>query len=286
MAVQDRNIERSAEVARKYISADVAQPGVVDTDLVRYLFKPRHNFRITDIEVYIEVGGVAIARCRVCVGKELSAIGAPQFAAAAAVTFAIEAFEQLDAGVVESVGATAAQAFTGTEVVTDGFWGVWTVQIDGAQAITTKAASGVMAFLTEEEALRNAPKPDAANGLVGVLTLEADGADFTAGTTNTNAGTVGNFNTIDRGGIFVDSVVLATQQIDQADLDLAANRRLYVAGVGNLVGTEGDIIVFTVRSAGAATFTDGKITGSYRKFPLQGEAGPDVATGLTAPQVV
>lgn len=286
MSTQDRNIDRSAEVGRKYITVSPAQPGVADTDLVRYLFKPRHNFRLTDIEIYIEVGGVAVARCRACIAKELSAIGAPQFGAAAAVTFTIEAFEQIDAGVVESIAATVAQAFTGTETVLDGFWGSWTVQVDGAQAITTKAAAGTMAFLNEADAIANAPKPDALNGLVGVLTLQSVGANFVAGTTNTNAGTVAAFNTIDRGGIFVDSVVLATQQIDQADLDLAANRRLTVAKVGNLVGTEGDIIALTVRSAGAATFVAAEITAGYRKFPLQGESGPDVATGLQAPQVI
>ena len=112
------------------------------------------------------------------------------------------------------------------------------------------------------------------------------GGDFIAGTTNTNAALVNSFNTIDRGGIFVDTVVLTSQQLDQANLDLAANRRLTVARVGNLVGVEGDFIALTVRSAGATTFVAAEITAGYRKFPLQGESGPDVATGLSAPQVV
>jgi hypothetical protein len=286
MATQDRNIERNAEVARKYLVAAAAGPGATDKDLIRHLFGPRHNFRITDLEFYAEVVATAAARNRICIAKELSAVGAPQFTGAAAVTFAIEAFDQLDAGVFVTVAATAAQAFTGTEVVSDGFFGVWTVQIDGAQAITTKAAAGVMAFLTAADALRNAPKPDALNGLVGVLILEASGGDFTAGTTNTNAALVNTFDTIDRGGIFVDVAISALESLSLADLDLAANRRLTVARVGNLVGVDGDLLVLTTRSAGAPVFTDGAITGGYRKFPLQGESGPDVATGLSAPQVI
>lgn len=286
MSTQDRNVDRNAEVARKYLVAVAASPGSTDKDLIRHLFGPRHNFRLTDLEFYAESVATATARNRICIAKELSAVGAPQFTGAAAVTFAVEAFDQLDAGVFVTVAAVAAQAFGNVAEVADGFWGSWTVQIDGAQAITTKPASGLMAFLTEEDAIKNAPAPDAANGLVGVLTLEASGGDFIAGTTNTNAALVNAFNTIDRGGIFVDVAISALESLSQADLDLAANRRLSVAKVGNLVGIEGDLLVLTTRSAGAAVFVDGAATGGYRKFPLQGEAGPDVATGLTAAQVV
>ena len=286
MSTEDRNVGRNAEVARKYLVAAAAAPTATDVDQIRHLFQPRHNFRLTDLEFYAQDVGTAQVLLRACIAKELSAVGAPRCLDAAAVTFLIDAFTQLDAGVFVAVGATAAQAFTGTEVVSDGFWGVWTVQIDGAQAITTKAASGVMAFLTEEDAIRNAPAPDASNGLVGVLTLEASGGDFTAGTTNTDAALVNSFNRIDRGGVFANAPILATPDSVFADLDLAANRRLFVAKVGNLVGIEGDFLVATVRSGGAATITDGAITIGYRKFPLQGEAGPDVATVLTAAQVV
>lgn len=290
MSTQDRNIDRNAEVGRKYNVAIAAAPTAVNVDQIRYLFQMRHNFRVTDLGVYAQDVGTAIIRARACVAKELSAVGAPLATGAAAVTFAIEAFTQLDAGVFTAVGATAAQAFGNTAVVNDTFWGSWTVQIDGAQVITTKPAAQVMAFLTQEEALKQAPTPDAANGLVGVLTIEANGGNFIAGTTLTNAALVDSFDLIDRGGLFVDVPISATPDAVQAELlggvVFAGNRRLHVAKLGNLIGETGDFLVATVRSTGAATMTDGKITLGYRKFPLQGESGPDVATGLSAAQVV
>lgn len=284
MSTQDRNIERSAEVARKYIQKLLNDPQVVNEEEVQLLFAPRHNFRLIDLALSSDTIATAVGTLRACIATELSAIGAPQFTAAAAVTFLIEAFPQLDAGIVANNGATAAQAFSGAFTVSDGFWGVVTVQVDGSQVITTKHASGVMAFLTEEEAILNAPKPDALNGLVGVLTIEASGADFIGATDNTS--TANAFNTVDRGGLLLPLVITGPTTQFQADLDLAANRRLRVAGVGNLIGTEGDMLALAVKSAGALGFTNAMATLGYRKFPLQGESGPDVATGLTAPQVV
>jgi hypothetical protein len=160
--------------------------------------------------------------------------------------------------------------------VTDGYWGCWTIQIDGSQTITTKAPAAVMAFPDEETAIKNAPAPDASNGLVGVLTLEASGADFTAGTTNTDAAAVNSFNTVDRGGHYADLAILATDQVVQA----TRSERLKVAGVGNLFGAVGDSIALTIRSAGAAALTRGFATVEYRKAPAQGE-GFELGTGLT-----
>ena len=280
MSTQDRNVHKDAYLNRKELPVTIVTPTGTDEDEIQFWFKPRHNFRLTDLMAYAAVVATTASRVRACIVKELSAIGAPQFGQSAAVTFSIEAFTQLDAGVLVAVSATAAQAFTGTEVVSDGFWGVWTVQINGSQTITTKAAAGVMAFATEEEAIRNAPAPDASNGLVGVLTLEASGGAFTAGTTNTNAAVVNSFNTIDRGGHYADLAVLATDQVVQA----TRSERLKVAGVGNLFGEVGDGIAVTVRSAGVSTLTLGRAVPEYRKAPAQGE-GFELGTGLTKPFV-
>jgi len=278
MSVQDRNVDRnSALVQKELTSGPFATIAVNDKDVTELIYKPRYNFRLVDLFFSCKAIAVADSVVLACIAKELSAIGAPQFAAAAATTFTIEAFDQIDAGVSVVVAVTAAQAFTGTEVVSDGYWGVWTVQIDGAQAITTKAAGATMAFATEAEALKMAPAPDASNGLVGVLTLYTTGAVFTAGTTNTNAGTVTSFNTTSRGGHSVAAPQLATQ----SNLQATRGTVLKVAGVGNLIGSVGDSVVITVRSAGNATFSQGIATVVIRKTPAQGE-GVEAGTGLSA----
>lgn len=282
MSVQDRNVDRRAEFGRRNIPVAILAAAGTDEDELQYVYTPRFNYRLTDIQAFAKVVAAAISRVRVCIVKAFSAIGAPQFGGAAAVTFTIEAFTQLDTLVYTAVGATAAQAFGNAAVVSDGFWGAWTVQIDGAQAITTKPAANVMGFLTESDAIKNAPAPDALNGLVGVLTINAVGANFIAGTTDTNDALVNMFNTIDRGGLFADLLVLATDQSVVSGLTPA---RLTVAGLGNLVGLANDPVAITVRSAGASVLTDPVVTAALRKFPQQGESGPDVATGLVAAQI-
>jgi hypothetical protein len=274
MSVQDRNVHKDAFLHRKEIPVALVTPTGTDEDEIQFALKPRHNFRLTDLLAFARSVATTGSRVRACIGKELCAIGAPQFGAAAAVTFTIEAFTQLDAGVFTAVGATAAQAFTAAFTVSDGYWGVVTVQIDGSQTITTKAAASVMAFPDEATAIRNAPTPDALNGLVGVLTIEASGADFDATADNTS--TANSFNTVDRGGHYLDLGVLATDQVQQA----TRSSYLKVAGVGNLVGEKDDLIVVTVRSAGTSTLGGAVAVPEYRHAPSQGE-GFEAGTGLT-----
>lgn len=282
MAVQTRNVDRKAEFGRRVLEPALVTPTGTDEDELQFLYTPRFNYRLVDLQLQAQVVATTLARVRACIVKNFNALGAPQFGAAAAVTFTIEAFTQLDGTVYTAVGATAAQAFGNTAVVSDGFWGSWTVQIDGAQTITTKPAALVMAFASEDDAIKNAPSPDANQGVVGVLTLNSVGAIFTAGTTNTNAGTVISFNTIDRGGLFADLLVNAG---DQSVLSALTPARLKVAGVGNLVGLALNPLAITVRSSGVSTLTTAVAMASIRKFPMQGESGPDVATGVGGAQV-
>ncbi|MDH3367676.1 MAG: hypothetical protein OEO17_07510, partial [Gemmatimonadota bacterium] len=140
MSIQDRNVHKDAYLNRKQLPVTIVTPSGTDEDEVQFMFKPRHNFRLTDLYAYAASVATTLATVRACIAKELCAIGAPQFGqGTAAATFLIEAFAHLDGGLLVAKTATAAQAFTGAEVVTAGYWGVWTVQIDGAQAITTKA---------------------------------------------------------------------------------------------------------------------------------------------------
>lgn len=275
----DRN---SAVIQKELTSGAIATIVAVDNDEVQFMYRPRFNFRLLDALFSCGAVGVAAAEIRACIGKELSVVGAPQFGQGVGVTtFTIEAMAQIDAGVMTAIAATAAQAFTGTEVVSDGFWGAWTLQIDGAQAITTKAAAATMGYVTEEDAIKMAPAPDAAHGLVGILTLEASGGDFTAGTTNTDAAAVNAFNTIDRGGHPIAAPVLATF----AGLQATQAQRLKVAGVGNLIGEVDDWVIITARSTvGLATFDRGFATAVIRKTPAQGE-GVEASTGLSRPFV-
>ncbi len=282
MAVQDRNVHKDAALIRKLItSGAIATIVAADKDEIQFVFKPRFNFRLTDAFFSCKAIAVANAELRACIVKELSAIGAPQCAQAAAVTFAIEALEQLDAGVYTAVGATAAQAFGHVAQIAASSWGVFTIQIDGAQAITTKPGSLSMAYLTEEDAIKNAPAPDALNGLVCVLTMEIGaGGPFICATTDTNDAMVDSFNTIDRGGHPIAAPTLATQ----SDLQATRATRLKVAGVGNLIGEANDSIAITARSTGNATFSDGFATAEFRKTPAQGE-GVEAGTGLSKPFV-
>lgn len=282
MSVQDRNANRdSVFIQKELTTGEIATIVAADKDEVQFMYRSRFNFRLLDALFSCGAVGVAAAELRACIGKELSVVGAPQFGnAGAAVTFTIEAMEQIDVGVMTPIAITAAQAFGHVAEILSNSWGVFTVQIDGAQAITTKPGALTMAYATEEEAIKNAPAPDAANGLVAVLTMEIATGPFICATTNTDAAMVTAFNTIDRGGHYITAPVLATF----AGLQATLAQRLKVAGVGNLIGEVDDWVIITARSVGNATFDRGFATAVIRKTPAQGE-GVEASTGLSRPFV-
>lgn len=280
MAVQDRNIHRDARALRKSVAfpiPDVAA-GDVDADVPFAVLKPRYNFRVMDLEFFAAALATAAATLKAAIVEDLDVVGTPQLGQDTAVTFTIEEFWQNDGGVLTNVTPTAAQAFTGTEVVSDGFWGVWLVQADGAQTITTKAYGDTMAFSTEALALANCPLPDSGNGVVAILTLEASGGDFTAGTTNTDAAAVNAFNTYTRDG-HTASVAIGTNQYGKATLGQVLKDP---AGAKILDGKgDTDLLVLTVRSAGAANFTNATAVVEYRPFPAQGEGRGNMSASQT-----
>lgn len=281
MAVQDRNMHRDARALRKTVGAVITTvaAGDVDCDIPILALQPRYNYRLMDLAYYAGVVATAAATLKASVVPNLSVVGTPIAAPAAATTFTIEEFWQNDNGVLTNVAAVAAQAFSDAFTVTDGFWGVVLVQIDGAQAITTKAKAALMAYATEEEALANCPKPDAGNGVVAIITIEASGADFVGGTDNTD--TANAFNTASRDGHVAAVAISATPSYGNATLGQSLKDAAGVRILEGKGGVGGDLLVASVRSAGQAAFTNGQATVEFRPFPAQGEGRGDMSASQT-----
>ena len=289
MATQDRNIHRDAKALRKSVTVPALVPGATGVDTPIFQTQPRYNYRVSDLSVYAGVVATAAGTIKAAVVGLLDAVGSPQFTAAAAVTFAREAFWQNVAGVMTNVALAGTQAFTGTETVTGGAWGVWLLQSTAAGTVTTKAPSATMGYATEADALRACPAPDALNGVVGILTLFTTvGNDFIAGTTNTNAAAVTSFNTANRDGHSAALAINAGAQYANATKGQAlrddAGARI-LQGVGSDAVGGGDLLVLTSRSAGTPVFTNAHATVDFRPFPAQGEGSQSASSSITGPQV-
>lgn len=279
MATQDRNADRNAQFIRKHVTVPVVSAAAINNDDPFFSYQPRFNFRLTDLTAYATVIATTLSTIKAIVAPLLSAAGNAVAASAAAVTFSIELYFQNVAGVLTSRAATAAQAFTGTETIAANLWGVWLVQVTAAGVQTTKAAADAMAFATEADALAATPAPDALNGVCTVITIQAAGGVFTAGTTNTNAGNA--FNSHGREG---HSLVLAVSAARQQVQGTRATALRDDAGVRLIVGTSADLIVLTARRTAASVITNGQAVMEFRKTPAQGE-GIEASTGLAVAQV-
>ena len=298
MSVQDRNIHRDAQALRKSHLVPLIAPAFgTNQDEGQYVSQPRYNWRLSDLSV----SGMTMVNSQIIVKAQavppMAAVGSPQLAQAAAVTFAIEEFWRAFANGlgVANVGAIAAQAFTvpdGIATVLDGFWGVWLVVVDDSNGIGTLAQAPIMAFPTEEIALANCPKVRPftggaiAFGRVAILTVNAVGGDFIAGTTNTDAGLVAAFNTAPQDG----HVVTLAPQNSPFTRNAVLGQQLKDASETNILqgkgGDDGDLLVVSVRSAGAPTLTGVLASVEWRPWPAGGEGVGDASVSQNRPSFV
>jgi hypothetical protein len=217
------------------------------------------------------------------------------------VTFGIEEFwkKRDDNNAFTNVAAIVAQAFTEVFTVLDGFWGVALVIVDSSNNVFVIANSVIQGFATEADALANCPKPRPTSGSggtvgrVAILTINAVGGDFIAGTTNTNAALVAAFNTAPQDGhVVTESLstvprsfqsVLGQQLKDASGADILQGK----GGADSFVIGEGPTsLVLSVRTAGAAVLTNGIAVVEYRPWPAGGEGLGDTSVSQNRPSFV
>jgi hypothetical protein len=117
------------------------------------------------------------------------------------------------------------------------------------------------------------------------MTILATGADFIANTTLTNAGTV-TLATAPRDGHVATLAIAAVPQQPNAVLAQSikdASGTNIIQGNG---GSGGDLLVVSVRSDGAAVFTNAKAVVDIRPFPAGGEGLGNRSVSQTDPQFV
>lgn len=309
--LQDRNIHRDAQALRKVISIPLITPAFgADQDEVQYVTYPRYGWRLSDLSVHAQAlsGGPIIVKAQ---AVERSAVaGSPQLAQAAAVTFAIEELwrrgEDNQPGLF-NIAAEAAQAFgvDGIATVPDGFWGVWLLVIDNSNNVGVLRQAPIMAFGTEEIALANCPKVRDFQGSgsldqigrLAILTVNAVGGDFIAGTTNTNDGVVAAFNTAPQDG----HVVTMNNSSSPQTLNSVRGQALKDASGANILQGQGSngqstqsvdqdfsgpALVVTIRAAGAPVLTGVNAEVDYRPWPAGGEGLGDTSVSQNRPSFV
>ena len=302
--LQDRNIHRDAQALRKLLSTPLIAPAFgTDQDEVQYLSFPRYNWRLSHLSVHSQANINAAIIVKAQAVPPSAVAGSPQLSQAAAVTFAIEEFWRRGPGDnngVFDIAAVAAQAFgaDGIATVPDGFWGVWLLVVDDSNTIGVLRQAPIMAFETEEIALANCPKvrlfpgsgPDV--GRLAILTVNAVGGDFIAGTTNTDAGLVAAFNTAPQDGHVLTlqnstspqgrNAVLGQQLKDASGTNILQGR----GSEGTGFAFDGDALVVTVRTAGAPTLTGVRAEVEYRPWPAGGEGVGDASVSANRPSFI
>ncbi len=312
--LQDRNIHRDAQALRKSVAVPLIAPTFgVDQDEPLLILPLPYNWRLSNLYGSFQDLSVAdlIVKAQGVQGGDLvNALGSPQLGQGSGVTtFTIEEFHKRGlsggTGTFTNVAAAAAISFAaggnGIATVLDGFWGVWLVQVNQSNDRETVAQAPIMAFATEAEALRNCPAvrniggPSDTPGRCAILTVQAVGGDFIAGTTNTDAALVAAFNTAPQDGHVMTmtqsgnpssfSSVLGQQLKDPAGLNILQGK-----GSSGLVnasnGANGDLLCLSVRSAGAPVIVGGLAILEFRPWPAGGEGVGDASVSQVRPSFV
>ena len=67
MAPQDRNVHKDAYLMRKELAVPIVTPTGTDEDEIQFWFKPRHNFRLTDLYAYAAVVATTLSTVRAAI---------------------------------------------------------------------------------------------------------------------------------------------------------------------------------------------------------------------------
>jgi len=296
--IQDRNIHRDAQALRKTITVALSVPEFgVNQDEPIFHITPCYNWRLSDLACWRQDLSDAVLTITAQACPVGAALGSPRLLpGTAAATFLIDEFWRLapDGESFINVAPTAAQAFTsgpGVATVLDGFWGVWLLQTNASSDKDVYAQAPIMAFATEEIALANCPKlRDTGNtdGRLAILTVQAVGGDFIAGTTNTDAALVAAFNTAPQVGhvasLPVSSAPRSTQSVLGQQLKDASGTNL-LQGKG---GPGGDALVLMTKCFGGVSLLNGPAFGAmeYRPWPSGGEGVGDASVSQNRPSFV
>ncbi len=299
--LQDRNIHRDAQALRKATTVPLFAPAFgVDQDEPVYVTQPRYNWRLSDLHVSQTVIATAGMIVKAQSVPPFSALGSPQLGQNAAVNFSIEEFWRRESfgNAFANKAATAAQAFSASRLFTilDGFWGVVLIQVNQSLDIDTIPQAPIMAFATEADALANCPKVRSLGGSdtagrVAILTINAVGGDFIAGTTNTDAGLVAAFNTAPQDG---HVVTMSTGTPNARGYQSVLGQQLKDASGTNILQGQGGIqapdagdwLCVSVRSAGAPVLTGCQAVVDYRPWPAGGEGLGDTSVSQNRPSFV
>ncbi len=305
--LQDRNAHRDAKFIRRTISGLwQTTESQFDKDVPMYSTQPEWNWRLTGISISanaLQVAPVIIAAGAV---GPLDACGSPRVNPGVAVpTFILDEFYHRRNDVngldhMREFSGPIVEGFDEAFTITDGNWGVVLLLVThsgaGGSSISNVARSLLMEFPTEEIALANCPQVPAGFGRVAILTIQAVGGDFIAGTTNTDAALVAAFNTFDQYGFAARPPQPQSSRnwwwnggAPTFLKDPSGTKILQGKGLAgpsqDPSDRSADIIVVTLREVGASVsqVTDAQTlwTMDYRPWPVGGEGLGDVSVSQT-----
>ena len=285
--LQDRNIHRDAQALRKAVTVPLIVPAFgVNQDEPIFSVIPRYNFRLTDIETFVNNLATAVLTVGAQVVEPNAVAGNPRLLQGGAVTtFLIDEFWRRNGTgtAFTNIPAIAAQAFTAGELFTvlDGFWGVALVVVDDSNNVGVISNHPIQAFATEEIALENCPRPrsfqgsgtDDQIGRVAILTINAVGGDFIAGTTNTNDALIAEFHRRD-GDQQGHVVSIPTGSAPHSNNALRQSVLKDQSGTRILTGrADVDAVVVTTKCFGGASVLTGPAQAVVEYRPFAGGEG-------------
>ncbi len=314
--IQDRNVHRDALMLRQSATFNFnTASSEGDVERTCYVSQPEYNWRLSGLTCWgSQIAGVPVIISAGAVGP-LDATGSPLVADAIAGTspeFSLEEFFNRRNSVnapdgLRNFAGPADHPFTTPFTISDGFWGVFVVLIThsgvSSSTLSTLAAFPIMAFPTEQIALDNCPKIPVGFGRVAIVTIQAVGGDFIAGTTNTDAALVAAINTASNYGF---SMLFPIETASLSGFfywnaaardtlkDPSGQNVLQGRGVKGLTtdpaDRSGDLLVVTIKEVGGSISQlnreESGIRVEWRPWPVGGEGVGDASVSQTSPLFV
>lgn len=269
MAVTDKKILKSANVAKEVVSTALGTLVVSKTDRPFRVIRPGHPFQLVAVKAFgldetgaVTINALLLGQNGIIKATTVTTHSTPEQLATAA-------FVGREGGVLFEKAAATAITFSAAHVVTALKYGIILLQVTDAGVFSTKVPAATpttaMAYASGALATAALPAPDAGNIAVASILIQAGAADWDANTDDLTPAS-------DLVAVTYTSVAAAakalTGAISMADGSLVEGT---LAALADIRGTEDEDIILLYTTDGTGAEVNAYVDVVYRPYPLNNE---------------
>lgn len=265
MAVIDKKVLKTANIAKEVVSTALGTLVVSKTDRPFRVIRPGHPFQLVAVKAYgldetgaVTINALLLGQNGIIKATTVTTHSVPEQLATAACVIR-------EGGVLYEKAAATAITFSAAHKVTALKYGIILLQVTDAGVLSTKVPAATQAYESGPLATAALPAPDAGSIALASILIQAGAADWDANTDDLTPAS-------DLVAVTYTSVAAAakalTGAIAMADGSIVEGT---LAALADIRGTEDEDIILLYTTDGTGAEVNAYVDVVYRPYPLNNE---------------